>query len=73
GRDLPPPGPADWRAIGDVRHVFSHFSLTLTVMIGDLTGNPERGQLIPLRQIDRDALPGLMRKVWDMAQSEIAA
>ena len=73
GRDLPPPGPADWRPIGDVRHVFTHFSLTLTVMIGDLTGNPERGQLIPLRQIDRDALPGLMRKVWDMAQGEIAA
>jgi len=73
GRDLPPPGAADWRDIGKVRHVFTHFSLTMTVMIGDLTGNPERGQLTPLQQIDRDALPGLMRKVWDLAQSEIAA
>ncbi|MBM3606160.1 MAG: A/G-specific adenine glycosylase, partial [Alphaproteobacteria bacterium] len=51
GRDLPPPGPAPWREIGQVRHVFTHFSLTLRVMLGDLTGNPERGELIPLRQI----------------------
>ncbi|MFN3525268.1 MAG: A/G-specific adenine glycosylase [Paracoccus sp. (in: a-proteobacteria)] len=71
GRDLPPPGPAQWRELGQVRHVFTHFSLTLRVLAGDLTGNPTRGELIPLRQIDRDALPGLMRKVWDMAQSEI--
>nr|WP_204354453.1 NUDIX domain-containing protein [Paracoccus saliphilus] len=73
GRDLPPPGPAQWREIGQVRHVFTHFSLTLRVMTGHLTGNPERGELVPLRQIDREALPGLMRKVWDMAQGEIAA
>ena len=68
GRDLPPPGPADWRDLGAVRHVFTHFTLDLTVLLGDLTGNPTRGELTPLRQIDREALPGLMRKVWDMAQ-----
>ncbi|MFN3274377.1 MAG: A/G-specific adenine glycosylase [Paracoccus sp. (in: a-proteobacteria)] len=68
GRDLPPPGPAQWRELGQVRHVFTHFSLTLQVVRGDLTGNPTRGEVIPLRQIDRDALPGLMRKVWDVAQ-----
>ncbi|MDO6668115.1 A/G-specific adenine glycosylase [Paracoccus sp. 1_MG-2023] len=73
GRDLPPPGPADWRDIGTVRHVFTHFSLDLTVMLGDLSGNPERGELIPLGRIDRDALPGLMRKVWDMAGPLLAA
>lgn len=68
GRDLPPPGPAAWRDLGAVRHVFTHFTLDLTVLLGDLTGNPTRGELTPLRQIDREALPGLMRKVWDMAQ-----
>ncbi|MCF3973389.1 A/G-specific adenine glycosylase [Paracoccus salsus] len=73
GRDLPPPGPARWREIGEVRHVFTHFSLSMTVLVGELSGNPERGYLVPLRQIDRDALPGLMRKVWDMARTEIAA
>jgi A/G-specific adenine glycosylase len=73
GRDLPPPGPAEWRELGQVRHVFTHFTLTLQVLTGELTCNPTRGELIALRQIDRDALPGLMRKVWDMAQSEIPA
>ncbi|TJZ87907.1 A/G-specific adenine glycosylase [Paracoccus hibiscisoli] len=68
GRDLPPPGPAAWCDLGAVRHVFTHFTLDLTVLLGDLTGNPTRGELTPLRQIDREALPGLMRKVWDMAQ-----
>ncbi|WP_028725469.1 A/G-specific adenine glycosylase [Paracoccus zeaxanthinifaciens] len=73
GRDLPPPGPAEWRDVGTVRHVFTHFTLEMTVMTGDLTGNPERGELIPLRQIDRDALPGLMRKVWDVARPILTA
>ena len=71
GRDIPPPGPADWRDLGAVRHVFTHFTLDLTVLLGDLTGNPTRGELVPLRQIDRDALPGLMRKAWDMAQPHL--
>ncbi|MGR3556844.1 MAG: A/G-specific adenine glycosylase [Paracoccus sp. (in: a-proteobacteria)] len=73
GRDLPPPGPADWTEIGEVRHVFTHFSLTMRVMLGELSGRPERGRLVPLRHIDRKALPGLMRKVWDLARAEIAA
>lgn len=72
GRDLPPPGPADWRPIGLVRHVFTHFSLTLEVVMGDLAGNPTRGQLVQLERIDRTALPGLMRKVWDMAQPQLS-
>lgn len=67
GRDLPPPGPAEWRDLGAVRHVFTHFSLEMTVLLGDLAGNPTRGEMVPLRQIDRNALPGLMRKVWDVA------
>lgn len=73
GRDLPPPGQAAWRDIGHVRHVFTHFTLSLQVLTGDLDAAPERGHLVPLQQIDREALPGLMRKVWDMAQSDIAA
>ena len=42
-------------------------------MVGDLSAAPDRGHLVPLGQIDREALPGLMRKVWDMAQAQIAA
>ena len=73
GRDLPPPGAAEWREIGHVRHVFTHFNLSLRVVMGDLPAAPDRGRLVPLARIDRDALPGLMRKVWDMARAEIAA
>ncbi|MGN7868692.1 A/G-specific adenine glycosylase [Paracoccus sp. 22332] len=73
GRDLPPPGIAAWREIGHVRHVFTHFTLSLQVMLGDLDGPPTRGRLVPLRHIDRSSLPGLMRKVWDMARADIAA
>jgi A/G-specific adenine glycosylase len=73
GNDMPPPGPADWRDMGEVRHVFTHFNLSLRVMVGTLRGNPERGHLVPLDDLDRNALPGLMRKVWDMAQAGIAA
>lgn len=73
GRDLPPPGKADWREIGEVRHVFTHFNLSLRVMLGDLDGRPERGHFVSLRQIDRNGLPGLMRKVWDVARAEIVA
>jgi A/G-specific adenine glycosylase len=29
--DSPPPIPADWRSVGEVEHVFTHFSLTLSV------------------------------------------
>ena len=73
GRDLPPPGPADWRDLGTVRHVFTHFTLDLTVQLGTLAGNPTRGELVPLAQIDPAALPGLMRKVWDMARPQLSA
>ena len=69
GRDLPPPGPADWQPAGEVRHIFTHFGLTLTVLTGTLTGPPKRGRLVPLHQLDRSALPGLMRKVWDLVIS----
>lgn len=73
GRDMPPPGPADWRTIGTVRHVFTHFTLDLEVLTGNLTGNPTRGHLVAADSIRREDLPGLMRKVWDMARPGISA
>lgn len=73
GRDLPAPGVAEWREIGHVRHVFTHFNLSLRVVAGDLSLAPDRGHLVPLHQINRASLPGLMRKVWDMALPEITA
>ncbi|SMG52422.1 MULTISPECIES: A/G-specific adenine glycosylase [unclassified Paracoccus (in: a-proteobacteria)] len=68
GSDVPPPASADWREIGIVRHVFTHFSLDLTVMTAELTAAPERGSLTPLGTFSPDALPGLMRKAWALAR-----
>ncbi|MDO5621218.1 MAG: A/G-specific adenine glycosylase [Paracoccus sp. (in: a-proteobacteria)] len=68
GRDLPPPAAADWRDIGMVRHIFTHFALDLTVKVAQISGNPERGELIPLTRFDPQALPGLMRKAWALTQ-----
>ncbi|MFN3313190.1 MAG: A/G-specific adenine glycosylase [Hyphomonas sp.] len=36
-----PPLAADWRKLGEVRHVFTHFSLRLTVWQAELAGEPE--------------------------------
>ncbi|MDB6181192.1 A/G-specific adenine glycosylase [Paracoccus fistulariae] len=73
GREMPPPGPATWAEIGNVRHVFTHFNLSLQVLSGVLENPPDRGRLIRLHMIDRNTLPGLMRKVWDVARADISA
>ncbi|TRW99445.1 A/G-specific adenine glycosylase [Paracoccus sp. M683] len=70
GSDLPPPAAADWRQLGEVRHVFTHFNLILTVMAAPIAGQPHRGNPLPLHDLRRSDLPGLMRKVWDMARDE---
>ena len=67
GSDLPPPAPADWRQVGAVRHIFTHFALELTVMAAPLATPATRGRLVPLDEFDPKALPGLMRKVWSLA------
>lgn len=70
GTELPPPAIADWREIGLVRHVFTHFALDLTVMTADLDGPASRGRLMALRDFRDDALPGLMRKAWKLAKPQ---
>ena len=51
-----------------MRHVFTHFALDLTVMTAPLTGPATRGRLMALRDFRPDALPGLMRKAWNLAR-----
>lgn len=68
GREMPPPGPANWQEAGTVRHVFTHFALEMTVMTGQLTAPPERGALHNPATLNPTDLPGLMRKVWERAQ-----
>ncbi|WGH77344.1 A/G-specific adenine glycosylase [Jannaschia ovalis] len=62
--DPAPPFEAPWRELGEVRHGFTHFQLTLTVHHTDQPGNPDRGAYAPL---DPDALPTLFRKAHALA------
>jgi A/G-specific adenine glycosylase len=58
---------ADWSEAGTVRHVFTHFSLNLTVMLAtvDKGAKPSRGTFVAgYRPAD---LPTLMRKAHDVA------
>ncbi|UXU75093.1 MULTISPECIES: A/G-specific adenine glycosylase [unclassified Paracoccus (in: a-proteobacteria)] len=67
GTALPPPAQADWRSLGSVRHVFTHFTLDLTVMSAQIDGPPQRGTWMARADFDPTALPGLMRKAWRLA------
>ena len=60
-----PPVQADWtRAPGDVRHVFTHFALTLEVYRAEVgTEPPGEGRWVPVDALGDEALPSLMRKV----------
>ncbi|MEM7640991.1 MAG: A/G-specific adenine glycosylase [Pseudomonadota bacterium] len=61
GEDPPPlpPFEADWSEVGEVRHTFTHFHLTLSVRLADRAGNPDRGFYGPL---DPATLPTLFRR-----------
>jgi A/G-specific adenine glycosylase len=67
-QDTPPeaqkrhaPAKARWRKLeGEVRHVFTHFSLALTIYVAD--GDAE-GQWTRCAELEEQALPTLMRKV----------
>ena len=59
-----PPLPADWtRQPAPVRHVFSHFALTLEVWVGEVEAMPGEGGWVAVDALDGEALPSLFRKV----------
>lgn len=68
-----------WPAPGVVTHVFTHFRLELTVfraivpVEASLTfwASPEHCRWVPRRDLDREALPSVMRKVIAHALREI--
>jgi A/G-specific adenine glycosylase len=60
------PVTAEWRDLeGQVRHVFTHFELTLAVRAARLAGpgDPAAGLWVPPDRLGDQALPSLMRKV----------
>ena len=65
-----PPVPADWQeAARTVRHTFTHFHLTLTVMTARVAGGtaPGRGSFVARGDFRPASLPTVMRKVHDAA------
>lgn len=66
GAGGPAPLDADWHELGDVHHVFTHFSLTLTVMTAEVAhdARPLRGRF--RAGFAPSDLPTLMRKVFDL-------
>ena len=62
------PQHADWRAAGEVRHVFTHFELRIDVFAARVDQISADGFLRPADALADEALPSVMRKVVAMAR-----
>jgi A/G-specific adenine glycosylase len=70
------PVAADWRVLpGQVRHVFTHFELTLTVWAGQVSGkgDPKAGVWVKPDRFGEYALPSVMMKVVRHAMGKAGA
>lgn len=64
------PAQANWTPCGGVRHVFTHFELTLQVFAASVKAiNPEHGFLLPVTELEDAALPSVMRKCVAVARA----
>lgn len=57
------PQPGDWQSVGEVRHVFTHFSLTLTVWRAKVAGEGDG----MATNAAADALPSVFKKALKLA------
>lgn len=58
------PAKADWQARGQVRHVFTHFSLSLAVWQGQLQGKRPGGEWVAVKDVD--GLPSVFAKAFKL-------
>ena len=65
--DPAPPFAADWTEIGEVRHVFTHFDLRLTVMRADLPRRPAKAEGIWVKLDAVEGLPSVFAKAFRLA------
>ncbi len=59
------PAQTDWQGMGEVRHVFTHFALSLQVWRGDLAGPRPDGLWVPARDVQ--GLPSVFAKALRLA------
>jgi A/G-specific adenine glycosylase len=75
--DSPSPAPpieADWTALGEeARHTFTHFHLRLAIRLAHVPQDaiPLRGVFTPAATFRPSDLPTVMRKVFDLARSQL--
>ncbi len=62
------PLPAAWRALGQVRHGFTHFTLTLDLYAAEAAAIGAQGELHPADALAGTALPSVMRKCVALAR-----
>ena len=72
GAGGPAPADADWQDLGAIRHVFTHFDLSLRVMLGIGSHNPLRGEIVPDAAFDPGSLPTVMRKAHALAAAALS-
>ena len=63
-----PPVEADWETVGEVRHVFTHFALVLTVKMARLNAKRPDGVWTPIRDVE--GLPSVFAKAVRLALPE---
>jgi A/G-specific adenine glycosylase len=66
-----PPLRADWQALpGEVRHTFTHFHLSLSVLTASVPpdATPKRGTFVTQADFRPSNLPTVMRKAFDLTQ-----
>ncbi len=56
------PMPVDWQSVGEIRHVFTHFSLAITVLAARVPKIQAEGFTRPVMALSGEALPSVMRK-----------
>jgi A/G-specific adenine glycosylase len=62
------PFAADWRAAGEITHVFTHFELRLSVFRADVARQERNdGWWAPVTNLDAEALPTVMKKAVSAA------
>ncbi|MBO9464378.1 NUDIX domain-containing protein, partial [Tropicibacter sp. R15_0] len=65
-----PPIRAEWKELNaEARHTFTHFHLRLKVMTAlvPMDRKPEQGMFVEPGEFDRNDLPTVMRKAFDLA------
>ncbi len=66
------PMPAAWRPVGQVRHGFTHFELTIELYLAQVPRIAAAGFQRPIAALDDEALPSLMRKCVRLARGSAA-